>query len=195
MSTVTLKDAADRFGVSYDTLRRRVSDGQMPEAIKVDGVTHLPEALLTQISEREGWQILDLRDSAHAIRERADAVIEAIRAEEAAKQLAAVTAEQANTRSQQERADRLDRELTQTRSDLEARMTELERLRHDHSSATERIEAQNERLDDQARTIEAQNEKVEGLVERSVKAEAEAEMLRNSLGWWAKRRLARNEGN
>lgn len=56
---IGLRDAADVFGVSIDTLRRRIRDNQLDEALLVQGpfgaTWVLPKAELGTIAEREGW--------------------------------------------------------------------------------------------------------------------------------------------
>ena len=56
---IGLRDAADIFGVSIDTLRRRIRDNQLDEAVLVQGpfgaTWVLPRAGLSAIAEREGW--------------------------------------------------------------------------------------------------------------------------------------------
>ncbi len=64
---IGLRDAADIFGVSIDTLRRRIRDNQLDEALLVQGpfgaTWVLPKAQLTTIAEREGWDQLDAVES------------------------------------------------------------------------------------------------------------------------------------
>lgn len=56
---IGLRDAADMFGVSIDTLRRRIRDNQLDEAQLVQGpfgaTWVLPRAELSSIAEREQW--------------------------------------------------------------------------------------------------------------------------------------------
>ncbi len=58
---IGLRDAADVFGVSIDTLRRRIRDNQMDEALLVQGpfgaTWVLPRAEIGAIAEREGWSL------------------------------------------------------------------------------------------------------------------------------------------
>jgi hypothetical protein len=59
-----LRDAADLFGVSIDTLRRRIRDNQLDEAQLVQGpfgaTWILPRASLRVIAEREQWDLNDV---------------------------------------------------------------------------------------------------------------------------------------
>ncbi len=60
---VSLKEAAEIFRTSYDTLNRRISDGLMPEAVKVGsgrGKWLIRSDDLRAIADRENWA-LDLR--------------------------------------------------------------------------------------------------------------------------------------
>lgn len=68
---IGLRDAADLFGVSIDTLRRRIRDNQMDEALLVQGpfgaTWVLPRESLSVIAAREHWDLGDVpRDAAHA---------------------------------------------------------------------------------------------------------------------------------
>ncbi|MFW2382630.1 MAG: hypothetical protein ACN4GZ_12795 [Acidimicrobiales bacterium] len=67
---IGLRDAADLFGVSIDTLRRRIRDNQLEEAQLVQGpfgaTWVLPRQSLDAIATREHWDIGDVsRDAAH----------------------------------------------------------------------------------------------------------------------------------
>lgn len=57
--TLGLREAADRFGVSVDTLRRRIKDDAMPEAFKAEGkfgtTWVVPIAAMADIADRERW--------------------------------------------------------------------------------------------------------------------------------------------
>ncbi len=57
---IGLRDAADVFGVSIDTLRRRIRDNQLDEALLVQGpfgaTWVLPRGAMTTIAERESWE-------------------------------------------------------------------------------------------------------------------------------------------
>lgn len=63
---LTLREAAARFGVSVRTLHRRLADGGLPEAVKVD-MAHgpawvIPMTEVEVIAQREGW-VIDLTDA------------------------------------------------------------------------------------------------------------------------------------
>ncbi|MGI9609831.1 MAG: hypothetical protein ACR2NL_06015 [Acidimicrobiia bacterium] len=67
---IGLRDAADVFGVSIDTLRRRIRDNQLEEAQLVQGpfgaTWVLPRGSLEVIAAREHWDVGDVsRDAAH----------------------------------------------------------------------------------------------------------------------------------
>lgn len=61
--TLGLREASERFGVSVDTLRRRIKDDAMPEAFKAEGkfgtTWVLPLSAMADIADRERW-VLDL---------------------------------------------------------------------------------------------------------------------------------------
>ena len=67
---IGLRDAAEVFGVSIDTLRRRIRDNQLDEAVLVQGpfgaTWVLPRNVLTEIATREQWEILDVDVSREA---------------------------------------------------------------------------------------------------------------------------------
>jgi ribonuclease HI len=67
---IGLRDAADLFGVSIDTLRRRIRDNQLEEAQLVQGpfgaTWVLPRESLDVIAEREHWELDGVsRDASH----------------------------------------------------------------------------------------------------------------------------------
>lgn len=70
---IGLRDAAEVFGVSVDTLRRRIRDNQLDEAMLVQGpfgaTWVLPRASLAGIAAREQW---DLEADARAVSHLAD---------------------------------------------------------------------------------------------------------------------------
>lgn len=64
-----LREAAERFGVSVDTLRRRIKDDALPEAFKAEGkfgtTWVVPIAAMGEIAERERWVLkLDVEPDA-----------------------------------------------------------------------------------------------------------------------------------
>ncbi len=67
---IGLRDAAEVFGVSIDTLRRRIRDNQLDEALLVQGpfgaTWVLPRNSLTEIAAREQWELLDVEVSREA---------------------------------------------------------------------------------------------------------------------------------
>ncbi len=58
---IGLREAADMFGVSVDTLRRRIRDNQLDEAQLVQGpfgaTWVLPSESLAVIAARENWEV------------------------------------------------------------------------------------------------------------------------------------------
>ncbi len=67
---IGLRDAAEVFGVSIDTLRRRIRDNQLDEALLVQGpfgaTWVLPRDALTEIAAREQWELMDAEVSREA---------------------------------------------------------------------------------------------------------------------------------
>lgn len=61
---IGLRDAAEVFGVSIDTLRRRIRDNQLDEALLVQGpfgaTWVLPRNALDEIAAREEWEVSDV---------------------------------------------------------------------------------------------------------------------------------------
>ncbi|NNF54480.1 MAG: hypothetical protein HKN03_08560 [Acidimicrobiales bacterium] len=61
---IGLRDAAEVFGVSIDTLRRRIRDNQLDEALLVQGpfgaTWVLPRNALAEIAAREEWEMADV---------------------------------------------------------------------------------------------------------------------------------------
>jgi hypothetical protein len=57
--TLGLREASERFGVSVDTLRRRIKDDALPEAFKAEGkfgtTWVVPIAAMAEIADRERW--------------------------------------------------------------------------------------------------------------------------------------------
>jgi hypothetical protein len=59
--TLGLREAAEHFGVSVDTLRRRIKDDVMPEAFKAEGkfgsTWVVPLEAMAEIADRERWAL------------------------------------------------------------------------------------------------------------------------------------------
>jgi hypothetical protein len=59
--TLGLREAAEHFGVSVDTLRRRIKDDAMPEAFKAEGkfgsTWVVPLEAMADIADRERWAL------------------------------------------------------------------------------------------------------------------------------------------
>ena len=160
--TVGLKQAASVFNVTTGTLRRRIKAGQLPEAVKGEGKYGdqytLAIADLPSIAERNEW-VLDLDaldeqglDSASPVQTKylEDLNNRLINAEGLVI---------ANTAQLEDR----DKQLTQTRNDLEAERAEVNRLQ------TDLIESERERG------------KLEGQLEHVQKQAKEATQNRDSL--------------
>lgn len=69
--TLGLREASERFGVSVDTLRRRIKDDAMPEAFMAEGkfgsTWVVPLDAMADIAERERWVLnIDIAESEKA---------------------------------------------------------------------------------------------------------------------------------
>ena len=201
---IPLKDAADQFGVSLDTLRRRQKAGELPEAELVPGQSGdqwvLPEHALAPVAQRNGW-VIDLRSDAEAV---ADASIgtmpkhKPVVEGEVLEAKVALAKAEAKTESDHQEIDRQKAKIRQLEGDLEHERVERERLSSDLGRVSADLAVSSALVGERGELVSrleevgvVQGERVVGLTERAVRAEAEAEALRGSLGWFGRRRLAK----
>ncbi len=217
--TIGIREAAEAFGVSHDTLRRRIKDGKLPEADLVPGrhgdTYVLPMADLMQIADREGW-VLDLTDEGLHMQAQGTAVDvdellnRVIDAEGRLGQLPAMERErdQAQRERDQARSDlenertersRLETELAElnkTKAVAEAladeRKNELERERSAVVEYQEQLETERELAAETAASHAAElvsmGDRATQLEKESADRLSEAQKLKESMGWWSRRR-------
>jgi len=127
LGTIGLNDAADAFGISVDTLRRRIKKEQLPEAELTQGkfgdTYELPMAALAQIAERESWvldlNVLDAQGNPSVAHPQ-----ETISADLIEQLIDAKTSAETSSRQLSE----MTRKLDQTTNDLETANAEVDRL-------------------------------------------------------------------
>lgn len=194
-----IEHAAEAFGVSKETLLRRLDGGGLPEAVRQGGSWTVPTEALTSIAKREGWP-LDLTTNGNAPRltavpEQLDRYINETMAAHAAVVLAKTQATAA--RAEARDLGRRNRELM---NDMEAERAERERATAALSSA-EKAQAILERDRDvaEARVDELRKQVDQDRLERSMLAsrigtlEADREDAITSMGWWSRRRYQRRQ--
>lgn len=176
--SLSLKEAAELFGVSVDTLRRRIRDEKLPEAQLVAGQYgdeyRLPRAAVGTVSRREGWAI-DLAGDEGAAQNPAhdpgQPVGIGIPAEILdrlldAESLAAGSA--ADLRASESRVDALEAQLQQARNDLEHERVESQRLRADLSESSKAEAVATARAQEiQARVADLEQQVAQATGERS----------------------------
>ena len=127
LSTIGLNDAAEAFGISVDTLRRRIKSEQLPEAQLTQGkfgeTYELPTATLAQIAEREQW-VLDLNVLSAQGSPSAAHPQELIHTDLIEQLIDAKASAETSSRQLDETTKRLD----QTSNDLEMVNAEVDRL-------------------------------------------------------------------
>ena len=200
---LAFREAAEVLGVSLSTLKRRHKDGSLSEAVLRSGPGGeqwaIPMSDLGQLAERNGWVVnLDLRESGRE--SSLDATMPQVEVE------AMVQARVEATRAK-DRLSELERQLKRSEGDLEHERAEKDRLEADltqtqaelgqvRSELAVSVALVGERGELVSRLEEVQAERVVEigvLRERAVRAEMDARAVRESLGWWARRRLARNQ--
>ena len=169
LGTIGLNDAADAFGISVDTLRRRIKKEQLPEAELTQGkfgdTYELPMAALAQIAERESW-VLDLNAlHAQSIPPAAHPQ-ETVNAELIEQLVDAKTSAETSARQLNETTKKLD----QTTNDLETANAEVDRL------AQQIVD-----LEKNVAVAEARTEEVRQRAEIAEKGSAQAAQERDSL--------------
>lgn len=188
--------AAEAFGVSRETLLRRLNGGGLPEAVKRDGCWTVPSNALAAIAEREGWP-LDLTGDdcprAATVPAYLDRYINESMTTNAAVVLAKTqaTAARAEARDLARRLRQLTDELESERADREQVAAELSKaargvavLERDHAVAEARADELRRQLDQER-------------VERSLLSgrigvvEADREEAVAAMGWLSRRRYHR----
>ena len=169
LGTIGLNDAADAFGVSVDTLRRRIKKEQLPEAELTQGkfgdTYELPMAALAQIAARESWvldlNILDAQSSPSAAHPQ-----ETINADLIEQLVEAKTSAETSSRQ----LDETTRKLDQTTNDLETTNAEVDRLAQ-----------QVVNLEKNVAVADARTEEIRNRAEIAEQASAKAAQERDSL--------------
>lgn len=221
LSTIGLNGAAEAFGISVDTLRRRIKSEKLPEAALTQGkfgdTYELPMADLAQIAEREGW-ILDLTNL-DAQSSPSAAHGQSINFELIEQLTEAKVEAQSSTRH----AEELERKNQQLTSDLENERKALnevteELIESDKAKAVAeaRVDELRKQVDQAAQERDSLGQSMRELEESSAKslsalsddadsAKSDAEKLvgeRNelaaklaeaegSMGWWTRRKYGK----
>ncbi len=191
---LSLRDAASLFGVSVDTLRRRIRDERLPEVELVQGQYgeeyRLPTAALGAVSEREGWALdLAVADSGGVTpgQDLGQALGMGIPAEILDRLLAAeggTAGAVAELKAAESKMGTLEAQLQQARNDLEHERTENQRLRADlgesakeaavATARTEEIKARVADLERQITQAAGEREGLQAAVDASAVEVAEA---------------------
>ena len=203
-----LADLASAFGVSVQTVKRRLNSGQWPEVIKTDGTYgetwSLDRTLVQTIADRENW-VIDLRTEQDQTRSAdLESVLEALLdgQRERNDQMERAAAAEAKVVVTEAERDRQAAVAKQALSDLEHERSEVGRLQVDlehernatrevakqlavaQAEASERqtaIESRQSQIEELQQRLDAERERTEAAV-------AEASHLQSSMGWWSRRR-------
>ncbi len=188
-----ISEAANAFGVSQDTLRRRLDTGAVPEARLGPNGWALPAEALSAIAEREGWP-LDLtgnRLTLDEIPNQLDRYISETLAAHAAVVLAKTQAAAARAEARelalrlQEASERLQHEREARESSDEALLDaeeEVRQLSMEREIALARLEEIRGELDYERSRSAHLHKQVNQLY-------GEHNELIASLGWFGRRRL------
>lgn len=194
-----IEHAAEAFGVSKETLLRRLDGGGLPEAVRRGGSWTVPTEALNAIAAREGWPLdLTTNDNAPrlaAVPDQLDRYINETMAAHAAVVLAKTQA----TAARAEARD-LTRRVRQLTDDLEAERAERERVTA-ALSAAEKAQAilERDRAVAEARADELRKQVDQERIERSMLGsrigllEADREEAIISMDWWSRRRYERRQ--
>lgn len=184
VQTIGIKEAATAFGVSVDTVRRRIKDGKLPEADLIEGkygeTYELPMGDLLAIAEREGW-VLDLTDgsaqgspsAAHTQDAPLADLVERVIAAETSAETTAMQLAQTEKERDQARSD-LEQERTE-RQRLETDLIELDKAKAVAETRTDEVRTQLQ--GEQARVAEHQAQLTEASELAAERAAAHAEEL------------------
>jgi hypothetical protein len=190
--------AAEAFGVSKETLLRRLDGGGLPEAVRQNGNWSVPAGALSAIAKREGWPLDLTTDSPSRKLVTRPEKLHHYANETMAAHAAVVLAKTQATAARAEARD-LNHQLTELTDELEAemqaRLQAMEAL-----SVSEKAQAvlERDRAVADARADELRTQLEQERVERSLLAsrvgvlEADREEAISSMGWWSRRRYDRS---
>ena len=190
--------AAEAFGVSKETLLRRLDGGGLPEAVRQNGNWSLPTGALNAIAEREGWPLdLTTDNPTRKLAARPEKLDHYVN-ETMAAHAAVVLAKTQATAARAEARD-LNQHVMDLTNELEAEMEARQKALADLSVA-EKAQAvlERDRAVADARADELRSQLEQERVERSLLAsrvgvlEADREEAINSMGWWTRRRYDRS---
>lgn len=199
-----LNELAAVFGVSVQTVKRRLAAGQWPEVSKTEGTYgetwSLDRALVQQIADRENW-VLDLRDDqGQDTPPHVEALLQALfdgrreqteHLERATKAEALLAAVEADRDRQTAAAKRATSDLEQERAEVSRLTTELSDTRRQLAIAeTQAVERQHA-VDASGEQIAKLSDELAGERAAAEAARAEAARLAASMGWWSRRRAAK----
>jgi chromosome segregation ATPase len=188
--------AAEAFGVSTETLLRRLDGGGLPEAVKRDGSWTVPTDALAAIAEREGWRLdltSDGRGRAAAVPEHLDRYIQGTNAANAAVVLAKTqaTAARAEARDLARRLRQTDDELGCERAERERVARELSEVARAQAVLERDLAVAEARADELRRQLEQERVERSLLSGRIGVVEADREEAVAAMGWWSRRRYHR----
>lgn len=207
--TFSIVEVAELIGKSDQTVRKYIKDDLFPGARMAPGLKgdewRIPGPDVVELAHKRGWSLQIDQSSDQSSDGSSDAYIELVERHASAQgDIKVLTSEVASLVAQLERTNSA---LAQARNDVEQHRSEVRRLESDVSEldkaravaeartdeirkqlfeSNEAASARAEALTTELREANAQNSRIE--VARQ-QATAEADQLRDSLGWWARRRL------
>ena len=199
-----LSELAAVFGVSVQTVKRRLSAGHWPEVVKTEGTYgetwSLDRAKVQQIADRENW-VLDLReDQGQDTPPHIEALLQALfdgrreqteHLERATKAEAQLSAAEAERDRHSAAAKRATSDLEQERAEVSRLATELAETQRQLAVAETRASERQHAVETSAEQIAHLGEELAGERAASETARAEAARLEASMGWWSRRRAAK----
>jgi hypothetical protein len=194
---VNLAEAARAFGITQATLRSRLDDGAVPEAVRGDDWA-LPVEALIAVAEREGWALDLTGDRDAATPGSRSGQVERYISETLAAHAAVVLAKTQATAARAQ-AQEMNRRLLRASEDLDVERSEREQA----TAALTAARAAEAELDKQRAVAEARMEEVRQQLaqERSQRSfltqrigvlERERDQLQASLSWIGRWRLRRS---